>query len=42
MSRAFPDTERLGFVIEEEAVINRITDEKKLLLGYRNYIKQKL
>ena len=33
---------RLGFVKEDEAVINLITDEKKLLLGYRNYIKNKL
>lgn len=33
---------RLGFVKEDEAVINLLTDEKKLLLGYRNYIKKKL
>ncbi|WP_245962974.1 four helix bundle protein [Ulvibacter antarcticus] len=32
---------RLDFVKEDETVINLITDEKKLLLGYRNYIKNK-
>ena len=33
---------RLGFLEDNKAVINLITDEKKLLLGYRNYIKNKL
>jgi four helix bundle protein len=33
---------RLGFLEDNKAVVNLITDEKKLLLGYRNYIKNKL
>ncbi len=33
---------RLGFIEEDKAVVNLITDEKKLLLGYRNYIKNKM
>ena len=33
---------RLGFLEDNKAIINLITDEKKLLLGYRNYIKNKL
>jgi len=32
---------RLDFVKEDGAIINLITNEKKLLLGYRNYIKKK-
>ena len=33
---------RIGFVKEDEALNKLITDEKKLLLGYRNYINNKL
>lgn len=33
---------RLGYIKEDESILKLITDEKKLLLGYRNYIKNKL
>lgn len=33
---------RLGFITENNEVIHLITDEKKLLLGYRNHIRKKV
>ncbi len=33
---------RLGFTSENKEVMDLITDEKKLLLGYRNHIRKKV
>jgi hypothetical protein len=33
---------RLGFLENDKSLTNLIYDEKQLLLGYRNYIKNKL
>jgi len=33
---------RLGFLEKDKSITNLIKDEKQLLLGFRNYIRNKL